>query len=272
MTRRMLDLTLVSRARSSSPIGHSAGGASIFSYSDTMRGSALARTISISSIVPWKKGQLSYMSESTSSPLSSNAFSSASPMPSHTGRCSRVCVHAKIHGMARSVPTPPPGFRLAGRLPMLRPPSSDTGVAVWKYGTKSGFWNTMPRYSLHEMALSLDIISRHSGFGARGGSMHASRTADVYTSSVRKQTSGSPNCCSMISPCTVTRSVPSIVPAGCERIAMCVGPPPRPTVPPRPWNSTSLILYSCATATSFSCASKSAHAAARRPASLPESE
>ena len=49
--------------------------------------------------------------------------------------------------------------------------------------------------------------------------------------------SGRPNFAWIISPCSVTRSVPSIEPGGCDRIARYVGPPPRPTLPPRPWNS-----------------------------------
>ena len=38
----------------------------------------------------------------------------ASPMPSHTGRWKRVCVQAKIQGMARSVSRPVRALRLAG--------------------------------------------------------------------------------------------------------------------------------------------------------------
>lgn len=57
----------------------------------------------------------------------------ASPAPSHTGRWKRVCVHAKIQGIARSVEMPPLGLRFAGRDPMFIPPSSATGVTAWKY-------------------------------------------------------------------------------------------------------------------------------------------
>ena len=55
------------------------------------------------------------------------------PMPSQTGSCRRVCVQAKIQGMARSDSTPALGLRLAGRLPMFMRPSSPAGVAAWKY-------------------------------------------------------------------------------------------------------------------------------------------
>ena len=46
--------------------------------------------------------------------------------------------------------------------------------------------------------------------------------------------------------CTVTRMLPFTVFGGCDKIARCVGAPPRPTVPPRPWNRVNLTPYSCA--------------------------
>ena len=60
-------------------------------------------------------------------------FRRASPAPSHTGRWKRVCVQAKIQGIARSVSMPPPALRLLGREPMFMVPSSATGVAELKY-------------------------------------------------------------------------------------------------------------------------------------------
>ena len=62
-----------------------------------------------------------------------HACAIASPTPSHTGRLKRVCVQAKIHGIARSVEMPPPALRLDGLDPMFMDPSSATGVAAWKY-------------------------------------------------------------------------------------------------------------------------------------------
>lgn len=50
----------------------------------------------------------------------------------------------------------------------------------------------------------------------------------------------------------VTRREPLMVPGGWLRMAKWVGPPPRPTVPPRPWNRVSFTLYFSATAASFS--------------------
>ena len=40
------------------------------------------------------------------------------------------------------------------------------------------------------------------------------------------------------SPCSVMRIPASRLPRGCPRIARLVGPPPRPTAPPRPWKSS----------------------------------
>ncbi len=50
--------------------------------------------------------------------------------------------------------------------------------------------------------------------------------------------SGRPNLKRIISPCSVTRKRPATEPGGCDRIAAWAGPPPRPTVPPRPWKSS----------------------------------
>ena len=43
-----------------------------------------------------------------------------------------VCVHAKIHGIALKLSTPPPTFLFAGLDPMLRLLSSGSGVALLK--------------------------------------------------------------------------------------------------------------------------------------------
>lgn len=53
----------------------------------------------------------------------------AAPNPSQTGRWNRVCVQAKIHGIARSESIPPLGFLLDGLLPMFILPYSVSGVA-----------------------------------------------------------------------------------------------------------------------------------------------
>ncbi|BAD73102.1 unknown protein [Oryza sativa Japonica Group] len=241
-----------------------------------MPGSPLAKTISRRSMVTRKKGHSSYISRSVARPppasLCCMACLNAAPKPSHTGRWNRVCVHAKIHGMARSDSMPPPGFRFDGRLPMFIRPYSVSGVAARKYSTKRGSWNTMERYSSVATVAMSSSRRRHSGFGDTGGFMPCSRVAAVNLCSVRKQRFSSPNDFSMTSPWTVTRSEPLTVFGGWDRMARWLGPPPRPTVPPRPWKMVSFTPCRSATPTISSWALYSCHAADSRPASLPESE
>ena len=73
------------------------------------------------------------------------------------------------------------------------------------------------------------------------------------------------------SPCSVTLISPSSVPQGWARIASWVGPPPRPTVPPRPWNSRSRTPCRCATSRSLRWARWISHWLVAMPASLLES-
>lgn len=58
-----------------------------------------------------------------------------------------TCVHENTHGIARRDSTPPVGLLLAGRDPMFKAPSSSSGVAVRKYGTKRGSFLTISRYA-----------------------------------------------------------------------------------------------------------------------------
>ena len=64
-----------------------------------------------------------------------------------------------------------------------------------------------------------------------------SSTALVVSSSSRWAISVTENFADSISPCSVTFSRPATVPGGWARIAMLLGPPPRPTAPPRPWKN-----------------------------------
>ncbi len=77
-----------------------------------------------------KKGQLSYISCSAGSCPSEMTAASAAPTPSQAGSALRLCVHAKIQGMARiDAMSRTPALRRAGREPMFRLPSSSSGVA-----------------------------------------------------------------------------------------------------------------------------------------------
>ena len=83
-----------------------------------MAGSASASAISISRSVALRNGQPRAISRSCARSPRSSAASSASPVPSHDGSSSRVCVHANTQGIARSDSTPPSPPRRAGRLPI----------------------------------------------------------------------------------------------------------------------------------------------------------
>ncbi len=168
-------------------------------------------------------------------------------------------------------PSVPPGRR-AGRLPTLSTASSRSGVQVRKYGTKSGRSRTMERYEEQARSAISSMRSRQAWGGSGGGVSDASSTAVVYSSRLRTARPGSPNFAWIISPCSVTRRRPATLPGGCARMAWWVGPPPRPTVPPRPWKSVTFTPWRSHAATMSSWPRYSAQAAASRPASLAESE
>ena len=62
--------------------------------------------------------------------------------------------------------------------------------------------------------------ARHPGSGSVLGTSHESSVPVAYTSIVRTAMSGRPNSAWIISPCSVTLSVPSTDPDGCAWIAM----------------------------------------------------
>ena len=97
-----------------------------------MRMSALVSTISTKSMVDRKNAHSAYISRSSGSTPAAAAAVSALPMPSQAGSTDRACVQAKIQGMARmEAMSRLPVARRVGRLPMLRLPSSSSGVA-WR--------------------------------------------------------------------------------------------------------------------------------------------
>jgi hypothetical protein len=69
------------------------------------------------------------------------------------------------------------------------------------------------------------------------GSRLASRVADAIASRLVIALARVPYLAAMTSPCSVMRMRPCTVPGGWARIAEKLDPPPRPTAPPRPWNS-----------------------------------
>ena len=88
-------------------------------------------------------------------------------------------------------------------------------------------------------AASVDIVaSKRSASAPRSGTApaDASSVAATSVSRLRRAADGWLYLAATISPCSVIRSCPSTEPGGWARIASYAGPPPRPTVPPRPWN------------------------------------
>ena len=74
------------------------------------------------------------------------------------------------------------------------------------------------------------------------------------------------------SPCSVTRNLPRIEPAGWAAMARPVGAPPRETEPPRPWKKAIFTPVSSLTLVSSTCALASSQLEAKKPPSLFESE
>src|SRR5699024_8467070 len=112
----------------------------------------------------------------------------------------------------------------------------------------------------------------HCGLGSGGGNKLASKIALVYSARLSIATCGKPSLKRIISPCSVTLKPPFNEPGGCDNKAACAGKPPRPFVPPRPWNKVNVIPCLSHKATKASCALYCAQEAAITPASFAESE
>ena len=102
-----------------------------------------------------------------------------------------------------------------------------------------------------------------SAFDRRGGSSVASSVADAIASRFAIAPSRVPYLPAITSPCSVMRMRAPTVPGGCARIAAKEEPPPRPTAPPRPWNSCILTPAASNTGRSASDAFDSAQVEVR---------
>jgi len=180
--------------------------------------------------------------------------------------------------MARRSPRPASDSvaRRAGREPMLSRPITSTGVDARKYPTRSGS-STRVRYASYadRDTSSMTPYQRSSTSGAWRDSRWAAdaRTvADSASSRLRRASDGMPYLSEMTSPCSVILISPSRVRNGWARIAAPVGPPPRPTVPPRPWNRRSRTPWRAATSRSACCDRWISHSDVVMPPSLFESE
>ena len=131
-------MLILSSSRNASPKWRNSSGTKRLSYSALIRGSALPNTMSNIEKREWKNGQFCNISSINGRLPSSIAVCTAFIAPNQDGSTKRVCAQAKIHGIARKLSIPPLGLRLAGRLPKGSLPSSCSGVATLKYGTKVG--------------------------------------------------------------------------------------------------------------------------------------
>ena len=92
------------------------------------------------------------------------------------------------------------------------------------------------------------------------------------SSTFSRARAGSAYLSEMTSPCSVILIWPSTDPHGSATSASYVGPPPRPTEPPRPWNKRSFTPCFIATSRRVRCARWISHCDVAIPASLFESE
>ena len=104
------------------------------------------------------------------------------------------------------------------------------------------------------------------------GRASASSDAAIMSSRLRSARTSSEYFQLRTSPCSVMRSSPSKASMGWAKMARCVGPPPRPTVPPRPWKRRSLTPHSRATSCRARWARKISQVLVSMPPSLLESE
>ena len=100
----------------------------------------------------------------------------------------------------------------------------------------------------------------------------ASSTAEVTCSRCRRAITGWPYRAKITSPCSVTLNRSATEPGAWASTARPVGPPPRPSAPPRPWNMVSRMSLASAQAAISACASNSRRVALAGPSSLAESE
>ena len=191
------------------------------------------------------KNAHSRISSSCADSPASRAARSPLPSPNQPGTTIRVCVQPNTHGIARrssNVGASRPGRR-DGREPTFSSPSSSTGVAEEKNRGSPGC-PTSARYAVRAASLTTFIAASQRSSVAPSMrddwcSSVASSTAARRISRLSWARAGSEYLSETTSPCSVSFIVASTVPNGADSTASAAGPPPRPTEPPRPWNSRS---------------------------------
>ncbi len=189
------------------------------------------------------------ISRSSSRPWRSRAPASAVPRPSHAGSTIRDCVQENTHGIARRSSIPLRRARLAGSR------SRAAGARSPRTGVTASKKRDEVRVLVDERAVQLGRVVghlphhalEHSAALVLCANAPAASVALAASSSSRWAISGTEYLAVSTSPCSVIFSRPSTVPGGSARIAPLVGPPPRPTAPPRPWKNTQLAPCSRST-------------------------
>ncbi len=173
---------------------------------------------------------------------------------------------------------PAPVLRYAGREPKCTLASSASGVAVCNSSNNAESSCTVRRNTRNARSERSAIVSSKrfsspSGNSLRKSVRRAITAALSMISRLRSATLVMPNFWLITSPCSVTFTPGPMLPGGNAAKARYTGePPPRPTVPPRPWNRDRATPARRATPTSSSCARYRIHAAASTPTSFAESE
>ena len=206
----------------------------------------LASTMSMFASRAWKNGHSRYMACSIAMPSSGCAASqalTAVPKPYQPGSIRRHCAQLNTQGIARRSSMLRVCLREAGRLPMFS--VGDLGDRPWTprssarspasrrpgRGRPGRRWPTAPPWRR-----GTPRAAPPSGWSSVASSVAAARV-----SRLRRPTSGLAYLPAITSPCSVMRIWPCTAPPGWARIAWWLGPPPRPTEPPRPWNRRSLM-------------------------------
>ena len=165
------------------------------------------------------------------------------PSPNQAGSTIRACVHENTHGIARSDSMPPSVRRL--RRARAEPQARDL---VQRRG--GGEEAREVRVAVDELAVDLlrarapsrcttrsCALASRSAVRVGGGGRQRRRRARRWRSArARGGRSRRPSTWRPAPrPARSSSAAPPTVPGGSARIAVFVGPPPRPSAPPRPW-------------------------------------
>ena len=121
-----------------------------------------------------------------------------------------------------------------------RRPAWRRGRTPTKLGVAVDQRRGRPRAERSAIRSMTALVARELAPGSVGAASSAATRARrcAVSSSSRWAISATEYLAASTSPCSVIFSRPATVPGGWARIATFVGPPPRPSAPPRPWKKT----------------------------------